>query len=75
MIITRESSTRYSVVTDTLLSDCTMRADHDMRLVGNILKSNEQSGTVRAGGLMNVTLGPKSFAAVSALGIGDSCKL
>ena len=72
MTITRTSETRYSVVTDTVLADGTLRADFHMALVGGALRSTIEPGSIRIGGLMVVRLGPVSRAAVDALAVGES---
>ena len=75
MTITRIAEDRYAVVTTTLLADGTYRADHAMALRGSELRSVEAPGFIRIGGLMTVRLGAKSFAAVTALAIGESVTL
>lgn len=73
--IARVTELDYSVRTDVLLCDGSYRADNRCRLTGNVLKSHEQRGDVRVGGLLKVTLGDKSFAAVAALKVGESVDL
>jgi len=72
MTITRINATDFDVQTDTVLSDGSLLRDTCCRLAGNMLRSHEQRGDVRPGGLLRVTLGPQSYAAVTALAIGES---
>ena len=75
MTITRISDTRYAVVTDTRLADGMYRADDAMALNGAVLRSVEQRGDVRIGGVLRVTLGPKALQAVTALRVGQAVML
>ncbi len=72
MTITRLGENRYSVVTDTVLSDGSKRSDFGMVLQGATLRSVEQKGHIRIGGLLRIELGPKSLARVQALAIGEA---
>lgn len=72
MTITRRNETEFEVVTDTVLSDGSRKSDSNCQLNGNILKSYEQRGCIRTGGLLRVILGVKSFARVQSLAIGES---
>lgn len=73
--ITRTTDTDFAAVSNIFMSDGSHRADHLMGLSGNILKSVERPGYLRIGGLLTLTLGPKSFAAVTALAVGESVEL
>lgn len=73
--ITRTSDVAFAATSDLLLADGTFRADYHMGLVGNVLKSIERRGWIRVGGLLSLTLGPTSLAAVSALAVGESVTL
>ena len=75
MTITRHDGERYSVITDTVLSDGSQRMDTDMRLDGHELRSHEQHGYIRVAGLLRVTLGPKAYAIISTLPIGETVTL
>jgi len=75
MKITKTQSNRYAVVTDIVMSDGSMRGDSCMRLDGAQLRSHEERGSIRAGGLMRVNLGPKSFPLVAALKVGESIEV
>jgi hypothetical protein len=76
MTITRINALDYAVVTDTVLADGSFRADTCVRLInGAVLKSFEQSGDIRTGGLLRIHLGPKSLAQVQSLAIGESVTL
>ena len=70
--ITRESDDRFSLTTDVMLADGTLKSDDDMRLSNDVLQSHEERGHIRIGGLMRVTLGPKAYAAVTALKVGET---
>jgi len=72
MEITRINTTDYSVVTDTVLASGERRADYCCRITGATLRSYEQPGDVRVGGLLRVNLGPKALESVMALEIGES---
>lgn len=72
MTITRLNAERFAVVTTTALSDGTLRADYAMRLEGTCLRSVEERGCIRVGGLMRVQLGPVTLPRVQALAIGES---
>lgn len=67
MKILKLDAVRFAVITAT-------RSDYDMRLTGTTLSSHEERGSVRVGGLIRIVLGPKSFAIVTALKIGESWK-
>ncbi len=69
--VKRIAPDRFSVVTNQLLSDGSYRADYCMRLDGNLLRSHEERGSIRVGGLLKLTLGPKSLATVQALAVGQ----
>ncbi len=51
------------------------RADFCMALTGNVLRSREQRGSIRPGGLLTVTLGVVSLPRVLALTVGDEVSL
>jgi len=70
--ITRTAAGNFAVETDTLMSDGSYKQDGCCRLQGNVLRSHEQRGFIRVGGLMRITLGPASLAMVQALDIHDS---
>lgn len=72
--ISRLSENRFSVVTDRPMTNG-VQSDFSMKLDGNLLRSHEERGSIRIGGLMKLTLGPISFAAVSSLSIGSSITL
>lgn len=72
MTITRISDTDFSVTTDTALADGSLRSDSCCRIVDAELRSHEQRGYIRTGGLLRVTLGPKSLVILRALPIGES---
>lgn len=74
MTITRLSKTDYAVITDTLLSDGSYKQDRACRLSNDVLRSHEQRGHVRIGGLITIQLGPKSLAIVSSLAVGQSAQ-
>ncbi len=65
----------YSVTTDTVMSDGSLRSDSCMALIGNELCSHEQRGFIRTGGLLRIKLGHRSLAAVKALAVGESVQL
>lgn len=71
--IERLTEDRYAVVIENETEPT--RSDYDMMLDGSELRSRESKGSVRVGGLMRVKLGAKSFAAVSALHIGNGVTL
>jgi hypothetical protein len=73
--ITRINATDYAVITSTILADGTRRRDSCCRIVGNVLRSHEQSGHIRIGGLLRIVLGPRSFAILTGLTIGQSITL
>lgn len=72
MTITRIAQNRWSVVTDTVMSDGSLRADDSMALVdGNRLRSVEGGG-IRIGGLLVVQLNVQVLDALLALQLGDT---
>jgi len=75
MTITRTTADSYAVVTGTMLSNGMVRSDDFMALSGAELYSIEQSGHIRIGGTLRIKLGPKSFAKVQALNIGETLEV
>ncbi len=73
--VSRVTNDRFSLVTDVLMSDGSYQSDAFMGLSGNVLKSREERGLIRVGGLMKLTLGPVSLAAVKSLQVGQSITL
>jgi len=72
MTITRITDTDFTVVTDTVLEDGSLRQDGRCRLDGATLRSNEQPGDVRLSGVLSVALGHHALPAVTRLAIGES---
>jgi hypothetical protein len=72
LTIARINETDYSVLAPTVLADGSRRFDGCCRLNGGVLRSHEQRGDVRTGGLIRVSLGPSKLAIVQALAIGQS---
>ena len=70
--ITKTQENIFAVLTDVVMSDGSTRSDNWMRLDGSQLRSHEERGMIRVGGLMRVNLGPKSLPLVMALKIGES---
>lgn len=75
MTITRLADNRFAVTTDTVLTDGSLRADYAMKLTGTELTSISERGYIRISGNMRIKLGPKSFATVSNLAIGQTASL
>jgi hypothetical protein len=73
--ISRINEKDFAVVTDKALSDGSLQSDFCMRFVGTVLRSHESPGHIRVGGTMRIILGPKSYARVLALAIGESVQL
>ena len=73
--ITRTGEASYAAVSNIAMSDGSYQCDGHMALTGNVLRSVEQRGYIRIGGLVRLTLGPASLAKVTALGINDSVTL
>lgn len=71
MKITRINETDFSVVTDAVMSDGSLRSDTCCRLRGDVLRSHEQPGCIRFGGLLVVALGA-ALAQVKALRVGET---
>ena len=75
MTITRVDLDTFAVVTDTVLADGTLVIDTNMALVGDTLRSREQKGYLRTGGLLRLKLGAVTFDAVQRLRVGDTCQV
>lgn len=76
MHITRLDQTLYAVRTATVLTDGTVQADDRMHLTGNVLRFAPcLPGWIRTYPPFAVTLGPKSFARVLALAVGETATL
>lgn len=67
--ITRTTATDFDVTTPNGTRDTCMRLD----VIG--LRSFESRGNIRIGGIMRVSLGPKSEAIVRAMAIGQTVEL
>jgi len=70
--IARVSENRFAVTTDVVMSDGSLQIDSFMVLEDNVLKSHEERGLIRTGGLLKLTLGPYSLPLVHALKVGQS---
>ena len=73
--VTRMSPDRFAVTSDIFLSDGSYRADHNMALDGHLLRSVEQHGFIRIGGLLRLTLSDERLAQVQALAVGEKTVL
>lgn len=67
--ITRTTATTYAIKLGN------GRTDGMMHLMGNVLRSKEQRGHIRTGGLLTITLGPVSYQLVTRLAVGETAVL
>lgn len=72
LTITRQNATDYAVVTDTVLADGSLRADYCCVISAGALRSAIRPGSIRVGGLLTATLGPKAQTDLEALPVGGS---
>lgn len=70
--ITRTTETTFAATSDIPMSDGTFRRDAELALDGNVLRSVERRGYYRVGGLLRLTLGGASLAAITGLAVGQS---
>lgn len=75
LTVTRTADDTFSVVTDIVMSDGSLRADYAMGLSDGALRSVMQPGCIRIGGLMTVKLGGRSLPKVQGLAVGESVTL
>lgn len=73
--ISRLAENEFSAVTNVPMTDGSFQSDLCMKLVGSALRSHSDGTFIRIDCGMRVNLGPVSFAAVSALAIGQSVTL